>query len=542
MDEQQIQAKQRQDDEDATRLRSTVLGFSYYDMRPVEDEIELYKDILTIEEIKQNRVVPLEQGEGRIPFRFGITSRTPQKFIKQKTKFYNDQGQNVTFVLISNSAFRKMLRRYDPPKKVHYDDIKIAKEGDSDTIKSVSETLNRVGADGLFDFLITQAEKLSASDIHIENMRDKIRIRMRVDGALHPVAEIDRERYRIIIGELSSRANMSIAVTTPQSGSMSMDVKREDGSTFMLNLRVEMVPTLYGMDAVMRLFNFDQSLLNLNLLGLDQKSRAQIEEVVSHPKGLLLLVGPTGSGKSTTLYSILNALNTTDKKIITLEDPIEYSIAGVSQIPVQSSEGASFSTGLRSILRLDPDVVMVGEIRDQDTAKTAIQASVTGHLVMSSFHADSASATFVRLIDMIGFNPIFASSIRLIIAQRLVRKLVPETRQAYRPSPAERTWILRALANVPDEIKQPLITDMKLYKPIPSEEYPFGYHGRVVVMEQLLVTSKIQTYLQSQTNQVVDKTEIEQLARQNGMLTMLEKAVLMALQGETTLEEINRVL
>ncbi len=516
MDEQQIQIKQRQDDENATQMRAAVLGFAYYDMRPVEDEIDLYKDILTLDEIKTNRVIPLEKGEGRIPFRFGITSRTSQQFVKDKTKLYNDQGQNVNFVLISNSAYRKMLHRYDPPKVVHYDDIRIGRDGDSDTIESVSNTLNRVSADNLFDFLITQAEKLNASDIHIENMRNKIRIRMRVDGTLHPVAELDKDKYRIIIGELSSRANLSVAVTTPQSGSMSMDIKRQDGSTFMINIRVEMVPTFYGMDAVMRLFNFDQSLLNLDLLGLDQKSRVEIEQIVSHPKGLVLLVGPTGSGKSTTLYSMLNALNTTDKKIITLEDPIEYSIAGVSQIPIQSSAGASFSTGLRSILRLDPDVVMVGEIRDQDTAKTAIQASVTGHLVMSSFHADSASAAFTRLIDMIGFNPIFASSIRLIIAQRLLRKLVPETRQEYEPTPAEKQWVLKTLARVPDEIKKPLIDNMKLYKSVPTEEHP--------------------------TDKMVDSDQIEELARQAGMLTMLEKAVLMALQGITTLEEINRVL
>ncbi len=542
MNEEDIQQKRRQDDENATRLRSTVLGFRYYDMRPVEHEVKLYKKILTVDEIKKNKVIPLEEGSGRIPYRFGITSHTPQSFIKEKKKFYNDQAQNVDFVLISDSAYRFMLRRYDPPKQVKYDDIKIAKSGDSDTLKTVSETLDKVRADQLFDFLITQAEKLKASDIHIENMRDKIRVRMRVDGALHPVAELDKEKYRIIIGELSSRANLSMAVKKPQSGSMNMNLKRADGSEFFLNLRVEMVPTMYGMDAVMRLFNFDQSLLNLDLLGLDPKSRGELEEIISHPKGLVLLVGPTGSGKSTTLYSMLNALNTTDKKIITLEDPIEYSITGVSQIPIQSSDGNSFSSGLRSILRLDPDVVMVGEIRDSDTAKTAIQASVTGHLVMSSFHADSASAAFTRMIDMIGFNPIFASSIRLIIAQRLLRKLVPQTRQAYKPTPAERMWILQELEHVADEIKKPLIQDMKLYKAVPSEEYPFGYQGRMVVMEQLVVNDEIQKYLQSHTSQTLDTKEIENLARSSGMLTMKEKAILMALQGYTTLEEINRVL
>lgn len=543
MDEQQIQDKHRADEEKATQLRAGVLGLRYVDMREIEGNLPLFKEVMSVDEIKNERAIPLATGEQRtVPYKFGITSQTPQSFIQRKMKFYNDQGLNATFVLISETGYKQMLRRYDPPVTPSYGDIAIAREGDSATIQEVSNVLNSVRADQLFDYLITQAEKLSASDIHIENMRDVIRIRMRVDGALHPVAMINRDRYRILIGELSSRANLSIASSKPQSGSMNLDISREDGTKFMLNLRVEVVPTMYGIDAVLRLFNFDESLLKLDLLGLSEKERAEINEIVSHPRGLVLLVGPTGSGKSTTLYSILNALNTTDKKIITLEDPIEYSITGVSQIPIQSTEGGTFSTGLRSILRLDPDVVMVGEIRDEDTAKTAIQASITGHLVMSSFHANSAAAAFVRMIDMIGFNPIFASSIRLVIAQRLLRKLVPETRQVYAPSEAERAWVIKTLQNVPKDIKAPLITDMKLYRPNPTPEYPFGYKGRMVIMEQLVVNDSIQKFLQAQTDAGIDEEKIENLARQNGMLTILEKATLAALRGETTIEEINRVL
>ncbi|MGF2565622.1 GspE/PulE family protein, partial [Ralstonia pseudosolanacearum] len=176
-----------------------------------------------------------------------------------------------------------------------------------------------------------------------------------------PVANIDKDRYRIIISELSSRANVSTAVNKPQSSHMQKEIY-SDGSSHVLNIRVEMVPTLYGQDAVMRLFNFDESLLNLDFLGLSEEERSQIDDVIYHPRGLVLMVGPTGSGKSTTLYSMLNALNTTDRKIITLEDPIEYGLTGISQIPVNSNSGGSFAEGLRSVLRLDPDVVMVGEI------------------------------------------------------------------------------------------------------------------------------------------------------------------------------------
>ena len=381
---------------------------------------------------------------------------------------------------------------------------------------------------------------MGASDIHIENMRDEIRIRMRVDGLLHPVANIDRDRYRIFMGELSSRSNISTAANKPQSGHMQKEIHR-DGATHLLNIRVETIPTMYGQDAVLRLFNFDESLLNLDLLGLSREERAEIDEVISHPRGLVLMVGPTGSGKSTTLYSMLNALNTSDKKIITLEDPIEYGITGISQIPINTNAGGSFAEGLRSVLRLDPDVVMVGEIRDADTAKTAIQASITGHLVLSSFHANSTSAAFSRMIDLIGVNPIFASSIRLIVAQRLVRKL-SGAKKARPATEAERDYIREVMKGVSADILSDF--DMEnplLYDPVTTEEDPFGYKGRTVIMEQLVVNDDIQAFIRGDVADINTKA-IEETARRNGMLTLEQKGVLAVLRGETTLEEVSRVI
>ena len=183
-----------------------------------------------------------------------------------------------------------------------------------------------------------------------------------------------------------------------------------------------------------------------------------------------LMVGPTGSGKSTTLYSMLNALNTTDRKLITLEDPIEYGLSGMSQIPIDTTHGQSFADGLRSVLRLDPDVVMVGEIRDVDTARTAIQASITGHLVLSSFHANTTSTAFSRMIDMIGVNPIFSSAIRLLIAQRLVRRLVDHTKEAYEPDEATRKYVQRVLEKLPPDVEKPDLDSFKLWRPVPSED------------------------------------------------------------------------
>lgn len=588
MDEQEIQQKRRENEELSTAERAKILGLPYLDTRKFEDFIPLTMGLLSVEEMHKDFILPLTKGGGDQHFQFMVTSQTPRSLILEMRQKYSDEGERADFFLISGSAYRTLMLRYDPPKEIKYDDIKIAGEGDSETIASVSQTLAKVSTEKVFDFLIDQADKLGASDIHIENMRSEIRIRMRVDGILHPVAKIDKNRYRIFMGELSSRANVSTASNKPQSGHMQKEISR-DGASHLLNIRVETIPTMYGQDAVLRLFNFDESLLNLKLLGLSKEELAEINEVVSHPRGLVLMVGPTGSGKSTTLYSMLNALNTTDRKIITLEDPIEYGITGISQIPINTNEGGSFAEGLRSVLRLDPDVVMVGEIRDADTAKTAIQASITGHLVLSTFHANSTAAAFSRMIDLIGVNPIFSSSIRLIIAQRLVRKL-SNTKRPRPATEAEAKYIRKVLEgvdpkwlkkiNVPDLAtlppmpkkkgktptdaldeaileesaaedmldkavsKQPHGIDLNnivLYDAVATEESPFGYEGRTVLMEQLIVSDEIQSFIRGDVADI-NTDAIEAVARKNGMLTLEQKGVLAALRGETTLEEISRVI
>jgi type II secretory ATPase GspE/PulE/Tfp pilus assembly ATPase PilB-like protein len=321
---------------------------------------------------------------------------------------------------------------------------------------------------------------------------------------------------------------------------MQKDITR-DGATHLLNLRVETVPTLYGQDAVLRLFNFDETLLDLDLLNIPAEQRRQIDEVISHPRGMVLMVGPTGSGKSTTLYRMLNALNTDDRKLITLEDPIEYGLTGITQIPIDTTGGQSFADGLRSVLRLDPDVVMVGEIRDKDTAKTAIQASITGHLVLSSFHANSTSAAFSRMIDLIGVNPIFSSAIRLVIAQRLVRRLYDATKEAYEPDESTRQYVRRVLEDIPAGVEVPNLDTFTLWRPKPSDDAPFGYKGRVVIMEQMVVNENIQKFLRGDVEDVHTEV-IEKEAKAGGMLTLLQVGVLAALRGETTLEEVNRVI
>jgi len=540
MDEDKIQQDRREQDEQATSQRAAILGIQYLDTRSIEATIALIKDVLGIPLMHQNRIVPLVAGTDGIPWQFGITTQTPQSYVRDLTKEYNDAGHNIRFFLISNSGYRQLMDRYDPVIKVIHDDITIAKEGDSNTIAQVSQTLNSVGSDEIFDYLIDQADRLGASDIHIENQRTHMRVRMRIDGVLHPVADLENERYRIILGALASRANISTAAKEAQSGHIQKEITR-DSATHLLNIRVETMPTMYGQDAVLRLFNFDETMLNLDRLGIGELERAALEEVIKHPRGMVLMVGPTGSGKSTTLYSIINALNTTARKIITLEDPIEYGITGITQIPVDTTNGQSFADGLRSVLRLDPDVVMIGEIRDADTAKTAIQASITGHLVLSSFHANSTSAAFSRMIDMIGVNPIFSSAIRMVMAQRLVRRLDDTTKQEYEPDEATKQWVKNSLKDLPAHIAKPDLDNFKLWKPVISENSPFGFKGRIVIMEQMVVSESIQRFLRGDEESI--HTEIIEIAaRKDGMVTLMEQGILSALRGETTLDEVNQAI
>ncbi|HVI69285.1 MAG TPA: ATPase, T2SS/T4P/T4SS family, partial [Magnetospirillaceae bacterium] len=451
-------SKFREQEESNTQRRAGLLGLQYLDTRELGKAGPLFKDILTQQEMYNGHIVPLSDNNESAPLIFGITVATPQQLLRQ----LHDRFQNrvVQFMMLSNQGFEEYMARYNPPKKVIYDNVKIAKAGDSDTIAAVSKTLDSVPSNDIVSYLFKQADILGASDIHIENQQNSVRIRFRIDGALHPIANLSQEKYRVLFGSIATRSNISTAATTAQTGHIQQEMKNADGTMRTLNMRIETVPTIFGQDAVIRLFNFDSKLLNLEHLGLTKAQQTGINDIIAHPHGMVMVVGPTGSGKSTTLYSIINALNDPSRKILTLEDPVELTVPGVSQIPVNTQTGDSFAEKLRAVLRLDPDIVMVGEIRDVDTARTAIQAAITGHLVLSTFHASTASAAFSRIIDMIGQNPIFSSAIRLVVGQRLVRRLDDKTKIAYKPDDATKKYISEALKDLPTNIKKPDIANL----------------------------------------------------------------------------------
>lgn len=528
----------RLDEEQATQRRARILGMDFVDTSQLANK-QLFKEVLPTPEMYKLRIIPLQADEHHITF--GVTTTTSQQTISSLKQRFQDQL--VKFALISDNGFRDYMKLYDPPKQVVYKDIELTTAGTEDLIKQVSATLEQVRADDMLGYLVQQAHKLVASDIHLENQAKQARIRFRIDGVLHPVAVITPEKCRILISAIASASNVSTAASESQQGHIAQHVRMADGTEVDINLRVETVPAINGMDIVMRLFNLRQEMYNLDKLGLSSQERGVLDDIIKKPTGLVLAVGPTGSGKTTTLYSILNSLNNPERKIITIEDPVEYQFEGITQISVSSAghEETNFADKLRAVLRLDPDIVMIGEIRDTDTAKTALQAALTGHLVLSTFHAGSAAAALTRLMDVIGENPLFVSAIRLVMAQRLVRKLDDSSKQPYEPDEATLANIRKVIETLPSGVEKPGLEGLKLYKPVKTDSNPYGFRGQVAIREQFTLNNEMASLLQSQGNKLSTQ-DMEAAAVKSGMTTMLQDGILKVIQGLTTLEEIYRVI
>lgn len=529
----------RFDEEQATQRRARVIGMNYIDTSQIADKV-LYKDVLTIPELQHSRIIPLQADAHNIMF--GVTTTTSQQTMSAIRQRFQDQ--RIAFAIISDTGYADYMKLYNPPKQIVYQDIKLNQTDKHQLVGEISDLLQQVNADDMLAYLVEQAHNLNASDIHVETQKDDIRIRFRIDGVLHPIAKLQIDKYRILISAIASAGNISTSADEAQQGHIAQQVTMANGSTVDVNVRVETVPTINGMDVVMRLFNMNADMYTLDRLGLNASERSTVDDIISRPSGLVMVVGPTGSGKTTTLYSMLNSLNTDARKIITIEDPVEYQFAGITQISVTTKPGVEqtkFGDKLRAVLRLDPDIVMVGEIRDMDTAKTALQAALTGHLVLTTFHAGSAAAALTRLGDVIGQNPLFISAIRLVMAQRLIRKLDEGLKQPYDPSPAELQIIEKVLATLPASTPRPELAGLKLYKPGTSAENPYGYTGQMAIREQFTMTDQLRSLLEKPES-ILSAQAIDAAAVSSGMHTMLQDGVLKVLAGETTFEEIFRVV
>ncbi|MFT3667303.1 MAG: type II secretion system ATPase GspE [Pseudoxanthomonas sp.] len=396
---------------------------------------------------------------------------------------------------------------------------------DLDDVEHLRDLASEAPVIRLVNLVIQRAVELRASDIHIEPFENRLKVRYRIDGVLEEGESPPANLTAAVISRVKIMAKLNIAERRlPQDGRIMLRVQGKE-----LDLRVSTVPTAHGESVVMRLLDRETVVFDFKRLGFTDAFLPQFQKVLEQPHGILLVTGPTGSGKTTTLYTALSKLNTSDVKIITVEDPVEYQIEGINQIQAKPQIGLDFASALRSIVRQDPDIIMIGEMRDLETARIAIQSALTGHLVLSTLHTNNASGGITRLLDMGVEDYLLTSTVNGILAQRLVRRLELSNAERYPASPEEiEKFGLRRF--------QPA-GEIFLFRPRASAIAPTGYLGRTTIMEFLVMNDEIRRAVMRHAGM----GEIEQLAREAGMRTMYEDGIAKALDGETTIEEVLRV-
>jgi type IV pilus assembly protein PilB len=397
------------------------------------------------------------------------------------------------------------------------------KDGEELELKKLQEISGEPPVVRLVNLTLVQALNDSASDIHIEPEEDIIKVRYRIDGILHDRTALPKYLQSAIISRLKILSNLNIAERRgPQDGRFQM--KMESRS---IDIRVSIVPTIYGENMVLRLLDRGSAVLSLTKLGFSKEVLEKYQKLIHRPYGIVLVCGPTGSGKTTTLYASLNTINSKEKNIITIEDPVEYHLAGIRQIQLDPKASVTFANGLRSILRQDPDIIMVGEIRDRETAEIAIQAALTGHLVFSTLHTNDAAGAVTRLIDM-GIEPfLISSSLAGILAQRLVRTICKECKEEYAPADE----VLKDVGiNSGSEVK--FYRGKGCHKCLQT-----GYKGRVAIFELMPIDDKTRGLITSKA----PREEIKKQVQASGMLTLKDDGLQKVRQGITTVEEILRL-
>jgi general secretion pathway protein E len=377
----------------------------------------------------------------------------------------------------------------------------------------------------LVNMIMQRAVESRASDIHIEPFENRLKVRYRLDGVLHEVESPPARSTAAVISRIKIMAKLNIAERRlPQDGRIMLRVQGKE-----LDLRVSTVPTSYGESVVMRILDRESIVFDFNELGFRKHTLDPFLKVLEMPHGILLVTGPTGSGKTTTLYTALQRLNTEDRKIITVEDPVEYQLTGINQIQAKASIGLDFSSALRAIVRQDPDIIMIGEMRDLETARIAIQSALTGHLVLSTIHTNSAAGGITRMIDMGVEDYLLTSTVNGLLAQRLVRRLDKTSMEKYKVMP-----------EMAKELKLHELTDEKdvhFYRPRPSEENPTGYAGRMSILECLTMSEELRRLVMKGAT----AGELQRQAQIEGMLTMYQDGLLKCLAGDTSFEEVIRV-
>ncbi|GAB2563178.1 type II secretion system ATPase GspE [Dyella jejuensis] len=478
---------------------------------------------VSIRFLKQQHVVPVRMGDDGLAL---VVADPADPYPLQAVRLAS--GKPVAMCIGVRSEIDDLIERYYGQGRSAMGTIVENLDGsaaEEDDVEHLRDLASEAPVIRLVNLILQRAVEQRASDVHIEPFENRLKVRYRIDGVLHEVEAPPSSSTAAVISRVKIMAKLNIAERRlPQDGRIQLRVQGKE-----LDLRVSTVPTSFGESVVMRILDRETVVFDFASLGFTEQFRARFVEVLQRPHGILLVTGPTGSGKTTTLYTALSKINTPGVKIITVEDPVEYQLEGINQIQVKPQIGLDFANALRSIMRQDPDVIMIGEMRDLETCRIAIQSALTGHLVLSTLHTNSASGGVTRMLDMGVEDYLLGSTVNGILAQRLVRRLDPETAIPYEAPP-----------EVVQQFELEKYTDerpIRLWKPGTSVSNPTGYRGRRAIMEFLVMSDALRRLVM----QRADAGEIERQARAEGMRTMYEDGIAKAVTGITTIEEVLRV-
>jgi type IV pilus assembly protein PilB len=528
------------------RIKAYVLGIPFVNLKDRKIPLEVLS--LIPEPIaRTHSIVAFRKGDKELEVAMLDTEDLPAIDSVRKTT-----GLTILPRLTDDDSLKHTLLQYQKSLKEEFGDLIATESGrinlikDSDGKEVTGEDLKKMAEDlpivRIVDTLLRHAIIQGASDIHIEQLEDQVLVRYRIDGMLHDAMTLPKDAGPGIIARIKVLSSLKLdEKRLPQDGRFKME---SDGDK--VSFRVSMLPTYYGEKIVMRLLRETGEGFSLETLGFHGETMERIHKAMKQTTGIILVSGPTGSGKTTTLYTILDILNTPDVNISTVEDPIEYQMKRVNQTQVNPAIGFTFAQGLRSLLRQDPNIIMVGEIRDSETASLAINAALTGHVVLSTIHTNSAAGAIPRLIDM-GVEPfLLVSTLRLVVGQRLVRRLC-DSKEEYIPDKTEREKVASedhftaALGSLTEEklVKTGTkLADLPFYHPKPSAECEDGYKSRVGIHEIMTVSPTIRDLILHNAS----PDAIEAQARKEGMLTMLDDGIYKAARGITSLEEVLRAV
>jgi general secretion pathway protein E len=506
---------------DVAQSLSSQLGLPLIERQHFPDGLPIDEQI-SHKFLKENSALVLDEEDDRLT----VVMADPQdRYVLEALALFTGK-QIIPRIGIASEIDQAIQQRYQIKANPQGEEYKVDAVQFLDDVEQLKELASEAPVIKMVNQLINQAVESGASDIHIEPFEGLLKVRYRIDGLLREVDAPPIRSTAAVISRIKIMANLNIAERRlAQDGRFKVRVRGKE-----IDLRISTVPTMYGESVVMRLLQRDDVALNFSALGFSKKLERRMLDILAQPHGILLVTGPTGSGKSTTLYAALMHLNTPERKILTVEDPVEYNIEGINQMQVKPQIGLTFANALRSIVRQDPDIIMIGEMRDEETAAIAVQSALTGHLVLSTLHTNDAVGSITRLLDMGIDDYLLTSTVNAVLAQRLVRTLCRHCREAYTPlDEIVSRWGLQRYAGD---------SPVTLYRAVGCEHCGHsGYSGRNAIIELLVLTDPIKQLVMKHS----DAGEITRLALASGMHTMLEDGLRKAVEGVTTIEEVRRV-